>query len=394
MRNNPFQSADAANRNAIDKLEGFEKRIMVRMMAFYNFTWDIEELQNISKDMKSVDNLVTKTFSDGKFDVAIGRLPYPLIIAEDFSCSYTYDDLAFFVPCGSEEQSLGWLHIHVSLLRLVCIVLLIFFLSIILTVIKSVLPQENPIFMSFSTNALTVFGIHIECVVSLKIVTNTMRFLLVVIMFYCMVMSVAYKASLKSLLMAPLKPNTIQTWEELEKSNLKIAGSRLGFSVLKEISEDHFTLQEILKRFQIKTYSELTTLLNSIKEGHDTAYFGLEEGLSLMVLMSRKKNLSAEPSLCQVNGAVVSSPLSLSVTRRGSPLTLLINHAIIKNMQAGLLKHNMSVPVKRTTSNRITSDPKSYTLKQFRYIFLLWLTGMIIASFLFLLEALNFFDIL
>ncbi|KAG8281905.1 hypothetical protein J6590_049969 [Homalodisca vitripennis] len=243
--------------------------------------------------------------------------------------------------------------------------------------------------MMFSRNTLTVFGIHLEIVVGLKPVSNTIRILMAVFMFYCMIMSVAYKASLESVLMAPLTGATIQTWEQLEQSNLKITGGHLSFTVLNEISKDHCTLQEILKRFKIHTPTELSTLFHRIQEKRDTAYFGAEGGANLITHMNGRDGISAEPTICKINEAVTSSPLSLILTRRGSIFTLLFNRVVVKYMQAGLLAQNRSVFIKKTAPRRINNKPKPYILKQFRYIFLLWLCGMITASLIFLLEKLN-----
>lgn len=402
LKNRPPDSFVLRGRNKLLHFLGPGGKILDSIKKIYNFTLDIQVADEDYHHDKVGFALTNKTMIQvnknlllHNFDFAFGVFSYLLnwYPNTDFSHYFMTEKYAFHVPCGTVVVWTLWrdYYMEFSPATWASVALVFFVISVGLTVVTKMLPQEHPVFANVWQNVFTLWAMHVESPVTLRITTNSMRLCLALLMFYCMIVTVAYQTSLNSFLMAPLEVNSIQSWEQLDNSDLKLTGTISMHTVLEKISVEIPIIKSILQRYKIKTTGEFSEIIPEVTIKRDTACFAPESMIAFYNSIGNEESQTGKHTICQVMPYVAESPASTFLVKKGSPFLYIVNRVTVDHMQAGLMNHFGASKTIKTTANRVyKNNQEKYSMKHAKGSFFLLITGVNISFLAFLYEIINF----
>lgn len=385
-------------------LGGIGGKILTALMRKYNFSVIITQAEDLESNAYLRDKYgyvlsnyskdkIVQGLSDAKFDLAFGVFPFLSYFSSDIelsSFSFT-ENFAFYVPCGTKETPSLWrfYYVEFSLPTWVTVLLLFLVFLCFMKLLSTVLVKDTS-FSSFWGNTFILWSIHVENTVSFRTRSTTAKVFFTMVMFYCMIISVAYRASLKSFLMAHLEPKSIETWEELEESDFKITGLSQDFHILDTIGINYLTIRKLAQKYEVRSTGEFSDIVYDLAVKRNTAFFGSER-----MLMYYYSNLQEEygttiQRVCQVGQFVSSSPASLFIMRSGSSFRYMIDQLTINYMQTGHMTFIGASATKTTTAYSLNEKQETFSLNHLRGTFLMWFIGITIALIAFTIEVLYY----
>lgn len=406
VENHPPEAILTKFKNSTVNLQGGGGVVLSSLMKRYNFTLTVQMVDYYSANVRDKYGYKIFKVSKGDFEIALKRKTSDLAFGVfsylthfapdiDFSEQYLVENYAFYVPCGTKGTPSIWRNYYSEFSYQIWIILgfLILFFSLGFKCITIIFKEgKNSIFTSFWNNILNLFAFHVESPVKMKTFISTLRFCLVLIMFHCTILSVAYKASMKSFLLAPREAGSMDTWEELEKSDMSVTGIPSSFPILKAFGKNDLTLGKITKRFKIKTDGEFSDIVYAVTEKRDTAYFGSESMIMFFNSKTNEDNGKLKQTICQISRKVASSPATPFLLRKGSPFQYFIKRVTSDHVHGGLILNSTFKAEKIKHNFGIKREEKKYSINQLKGVFILWGFGLLLSLFAFTFELLCFYS--
>lgn len=257
--------------------------------------------------------------------------------------------------------------------------------------LSTVLAKEGSSFSSFCGNTFILWAIHVENTASFRTRSTTAKAFFTMVMFYSMIISVAYRASLKSFLMAHLEPKSIETWEELEESDFQIAGLSQDFHILNTIGTTYVTLQKLAQKYEVRSTGEFSDIVYDLAVKRNTAFFGSERMLMYYYFNLQEEYGTTIQRVCQVGQFVSSSPASLFLMRSGSPFRYMIDQLTINDIQTGHMTFTgRAAATKTSTAYSLNEKQETFSLNHLRGTFLMWFIGITLALIALTIEVIYY----
>lgn len=404
-KNRPPESS-ALKVNSSLLLGGIGGKILTALMRKFNFSVTITQAEDLESDAYLRDKYgyalsnyskdkIVQGLSGAKFDLAFGVFPFVSYFSPDFELSFFYftENFAFYVPCGTKETPSLWRFYYVEFSLPIWVTVLLLFLVFLcfMKLLSTVLAKEGSSFSSFCGNTFILWAIHVENTASFRTRSTTAKAFFTMVMFYSMIISVAYRASLKSFLMAHLEPKSIETWEELEESDFQIAGLSQDLHILNTIGTTYVTLQKLAQKYEVRSTGEFSDIVYDLAVKRNTAFFGSERMLMYYYFNLQEEYGTTIQRVCQVGQFVSSSPASLFLMRSGSPFRYMIDQLTINDIQTGHMTFTgRAAATKTSTAYSLNEKQETFSLNHLRGTFLMWFIGITLALIALTIEVMYY----
>lgn len=255
----------------------------------------------------------------------------------EFSTYYSNECFMWFAPCWAGKAPSKWQIYYKEFSPFIWFLIIITFVVVLvmLTSMSKLLPQGNSGFKCLQKNVFNIIAFMLENSVPLNLKSISIRYFLVQFLLYSMIVSVAYKASLKSFLTVPWQVRNIETTDELAKANFKVTGPPQMFNILKRFSGNNVCWQKMIDRFTVKIDGKFSEVVNRVTHDRDTTTFGAQR---FMFHYSKyRDNATTTDPMCPVPGCVIRAATSPFLVRRGSPFLDSMNRITSSLVESGII---------------------------------------------------------
>uniref|UniRef100_A0A1B6ECL1 Uncharacterized protein n=1 Tax=Clastoptera arizonana TaxID=38151 RepID=A0A1B6ECL1_9HEMI len=267
---------------------------------------------------------------------------------------------------------------------LICIYIIIAYF--VLRFISNYAKNENAQFKNLVNLGFFVYNSFIGAPINELPRTTSFRSFVAAWLYYSLVLSAAYQASLGSFATVPASIANIEDTTQLSRTKFSITGSPQMFYILNSSSDTSYAIRTLLKRFEVLPPGYILPNIERIVVQRDVAVFAAKGLLSFFNNKLRSNNLSVTYLQSQ---CVIKSPASPLIVRRVSPLLEPLSVIVGRLFEAGMLIRweSISKPVEMNANGLIT--PKLY-LKQMQGAFTFLITGLIVSFIVFIAELIYY----
>ncbi|RLZ02281.1 Ionotropic receptor 139 [Cephus cinctus] len=366
-------------------LDGVDGNLILRFAEKLNFT-AIVKYPEIRDWERTVNNTIVGLVGDvanRKALIAIGRLLPTLSRHELSGFTKSYDDacVVWTTPAitGATEDVL---YSEFSTYLWITVVSSIIF-SCIFIYILSRIRSKNRNRQSCIDVAIDVIRATLGTAVQRLPTSRPGRIYFLSYIFYAIVAITAYQTYLSSILTVRKEAQLIKTEGDIVQSELIPGGDNVLLSVLQSQRKESLIMPYLIDNYEM--FVNTVVALKRINDKRDFAFAG---DRSTMQYYKRKLILAGEEVYFYTfDKCILSYPVTLLV-RKGSSLTPELNDIIVRLGESGLVNWwkngNSNVEIQKVRESNI--EPKKLKLWQLKSIFILYLSGVILSSFIMFLE--------
>ncbi|RLZ02218.1 Ionotropic receptor 140 [Cephus cinctus] len=364
---------------------GFVGNLIQRFAEKLNFT-AVVKYTEIRVSENVVNNTIVGLVSDvanRKSLIAIGRLfpTLPRLEYSDFTKSYDAVCLVWTTPAITDSAE-DVLYSEFNTYLWVAVVSSIIF-SCVFIYILSRIRSRNQERQTFIDLTIDVIHATVGTAVQRLPTSRPGRVYVLSYIFYAIVAITAYQTYLASILTVRKEVQLIKTEADIVRSKLIPGGGKAFLSVLQSQREESPSMPYLIDNFE--DLVDIVAALDRIKYKKD---FAFAVDLSIIQYYKRKLMLAGEEVYFYTfDECIILCPVT-TLVRKGSMLTPELNDIIVRLGESGLMSwwKNENSNVKIQTARESNIELKKLKLWQLKLIFILYLSGIILSSFIMCLE--------
>ncbi|XP_014243755.1 glutamate receptor-like isoform X1 [Cimex lectularius] len=389
----------------IDPLDGIEVRVTMEFCKKLNCTLQIVDdggLWGSIQGNGSGDGLVGMVYKD-EADIGVGGsyLWLENHFYTDFSSTYLYAAATLLVPKPKPLSGwrvpflpFSWPMWFIIILSILMAALLMYIITALLKKIPRFTQEvkRKKQFVTYTDSFFRVLGMAVMQQPTQSLVQNSpLKHLLTAFEFFFLIITVYYSAGLSSFLTVPQLMIPIDTFHQLAASNLKwIANHEAWIYSIQHVDDPE--VQTVVKNFRIMTGQTLIEKAQTGKYG-----VGIERlpAGHFVELPHITETIIDKSHVMKEN--LFGSPLTF-IMRKGSPYLENFNKIVNNLVDSGILLFweaevarrflttRKQIALSLARSSHLKSGPKILTLGHIQGAFIVYGTGMILATIIFVVE--------
>ncbi|RLZ02176.1 Ionotropic receptor 138 [Cephus cinctus] len=319
-----------------------------------------------------------------KSKIAIGKLMWSVKrrALSDATASYNHECVVWTIPIITAASTGGVLysefHEYPWAAILMSIIFSCFFIHSISRITSG--DREKKTFIEVTLDVIcSTLGIPLHRVPGIQ-PAKIYYFLYI---FYAMVVTVAYRTSLASILVVRNNVQLIKSVEDIIRLGLIPGGNNNTLFLLKDQQKENSYMSYVIKHYEV--IPDLADALDRIKQKKDLAYI---KHLSTLQYYKRNLTLSGEEIHFDWLDYCILSYHSVVLVVKGSALTKELSRIIIRLKESGFIQLWNSANGKVDTRNTyvINTKTEKLTLPQLQSIFLFYISGIVLSVVTVILE--------
>ncbi|RLZ02174.1 Ionotropic receptor 136 [Cephus cinctus] len=299
----------------------------------------------------------------------------------DFTISYSYQCIVWTTPMITTSTE-DILYSEFGIYLWIAVVLLITFSCVFIYNIPRINPNniKRHTYIGVASDIIcSTFGIPLHRVPP----DRPGKIYCISYVFYAIVLTVAYRTSLASILTVRNNVQLIKNNEDIVRSGLTTGGTKSILSILQNQQDESPLVPCLIRNYEI--VPDVASALDRIKHKKDLAYI---RHLSTMEYYKRNLTLSGKDVHFYSFDECILSYHAVAFVWKGSAVTHELNRIMRGMLEFGLMDSWNSKISNIIPHNRHGNDVKmqKLTLKQLQSIFVLYLSGIMLCTVIMIFE--------
>lgn len=184
------------------------------------------------------------------------------------------------------------------------------------------------------------YAILVEQESKLKNNTSHLRIFLTNWLWYCLVITTAYRASLGSFMTVPAHAMDFNSRSDILKSNLKIVGGPDVVKILDQIAKSSYQSKKFLERFETLLPKDFESVMNQTVLQRDIAVFAVKR---FMYYHSRPqaKRIKVKIPFRLIPGCLLRAHTTQLLMQRNTYLHNVLNKILLRLFETGIIDHHI-----------------------------------------------------
>uniref|UniRef100_A0A8D8QZA5 Ionotropic glutamate receptor C-terminal domain-containing protein n=1 Tax=Cacopsylla melanoneura TaxID=428564 RepID=A0A8D8QZA5_9HEMI len=204
-------------------------------------------------------------------------------------------------------------------------------------------------------------------------------------LWYCLIITTAYRASLGSFMTVPAHAKDFNSMTDILKSDLKIVGGPDVVKILEQTSKTSEISRKFLARFQTLPPQDFESVMNQTVLVRDIAVFGVKRFLYYHSRPQAKK-IKVKIPFRLIPGCLLRAHTTQLLVQKNSHLYNIINNVLYRLFETGIIDHH----ILHLGSNRLLPAEKikgrPLKMKVIWCTFFMLMFGYIVSLIVFLFE--------
>lgn len=370
--------------------------LLFKFIAYHmNFTPVISRISDTTLNYEGAyandSSITAKDVANKKVDIGFGMFSRLLDLHPkvSFVKETSMDCFTWAVPVGAAAGPSMWTTYigEFSGLTWLLIGVYIIIAFVVLYFISKYAINEDKRFKNHITLGFFVYNSFLGAPVEEKPKTTSLRSFVAPWLYYSLVLSAAYQASLGSFATVPSGVANIEDTSQLLETKFSITGSPQMFYILNASMDTSDAIKVLLKRFEVLPPGNFFPMVERIVLQRDVALFAAKGLLSFFNSKLKSNNLTASYLQPQ---CVIKSPSSALIVRRVSPLREPLSLITGRLFEAGMLIRWESKSKPEDRFDSVLGTSKLY-LQQMQGAFTLLISGLILSTIVFIAELVYYY---